>query len=375
MANPVTIEPALGHAPITLQGSPAEGYDAIDDRRAWTDPAIGEGVVSYDSFRVSQRDAGANLSVDVNMDDVAYVRGDSVDLQGLYTIPPHSETINLTVSAADSTNPRIDQVVLEVKDDTHDASGLNLVRVRVIAGTPTSGATLDNRTGAAELPDSALLLADILVAASDTAIGDAEIRDRRAFGAPGVVPPLLTNVDLVQFQLADQHFTAAPDGSLALPGDDGRQTAALMYLPRRILGANRIRWRYLNNGGPMGGDYLIAIHDASGRAIVDTGAVALLGGATSTHERAEVIDDTDFEPGWYYVLFGYEDTLGAGSLLAQGIERSNTSGVINTRNVLLRSATGGTTAPQTILGFTDVASENLPGTAYIGVPLIALSKE
>jgi hypothetical protein len=61
----------------------------------------------------------------------------------------------------------------------HDASGSNLAQVRVLAGTATGGATLDNRTGAAALPSSAIRLADVLVAATDTAITNSEIRDRR----------------------------------------------------------------------------------------------------------------------------------------------------------------------------------------------------
>jgi hypothetical protein len=70
-------------------------------------------------------------------------------------------------------------VILEGKDDTHDVGGLNLSRVRVVSGTATSGATLDNRTGAAALPSSAMLLADVLVPATDTTISNSQIRDRR----------------------------------------------------------------------------------------------------------------------------------------------------------------------------------------------------
>jgi hypothetical protein len=70
-------------------------------------------------------------------------------------------------------------VVLEVLDHVHDASGENLSRVRVLSGTATSGATLANRTGAASLPDSCLLLADVLVGAGVTSITNSVIRDRR----------------------------------------------------------------------------------------------------------------------------------------------------------------------------------------------------
>jgi hypothetical protein len=51
--------------------------------------------------------------------------------------------------------------------------------VSVVAGTATSGATLDNLTGAAGVPNSKLLLADVLVGANVTVITNSVIRDRR----------------------------------------------------------------------------------------------------------------------------------------------------------------------------------------------------
>ena len=160
------------------------GYSSIDLRRAGAEGAQ-EGVVAGNSteaggWLVTQRAAGANLSVDIAA-NVALVRvqGDSVTNQGMYTVAPHSAVINEVITAADGTHPRIDQVIVEVKDHHHDSGGSNIARTRVLAGTPTSGATLDNRTGAAALPSSAVRLADVLVAASDTAISTSEIRDRR----------------------------------------------------------------------------------------------------------------------------------------------------------------------------------------------------
>jgi hypothetical protein len=177
-----TISNALGHSPLmTQQGVGATpGYDAIDARRFWS-VGIQEGVISAGSYMVTQRGAGANLSVDIaaSTGDGAVVQGDAVTAQGLYYIAPHSAVINETITTAHATLPRIDQVVLEIKDTQHDASGSNLAQTRVVAGTATGGATLDNRTGAAALPSSAILLADVLVAATDTAISNSEIRDRR----------------------------------------------------------------------------------------------------------------------------------------------------------------------------------------------------
>jgi hypothetical protein len=70
-------------------------------------------------------------------------------------------------------------VILQVRDNTHDALGANDARVRILTGTATGGATLDNRTGAPALPVNSIRLADVLVPAADTTISNAQIRDRR----------------------------------------------------------------------------------------------------------------------------------------------------------------------------------------------------
>lgn len=135
-----------------------------------------------DAYVVSQRGAGANMSVDIAASTGlgVVVQGDTVTAQGCYVIPPHSAVINETITAADATNPRIDSVVLEVKDSTHDASGLNLAQTRVIAGTPTASVTLEAPGASpAALPNSAILLAYVLVPAAAANIPNANIKDMR----------------------------------------------------------------------------------------------------------------------------------------------------------------------------------------------------
>lgn len=176
-----TISPSLGHAPLFTQGGVGStpGYDAIDVRLAAV-MGLQEGAYEANAYKVSERGAGANLSVDIDADaGFCLVQGDSVAGQGLYVVPPHTADINEAISAAHATLPRLDQVVLEVQDNTHDSSGNNRARVRVVDGTPTSGATLDNRNGAAALPANCLRLADVLVPATDTTISNSQIRDRR----------------------------------------------------------------------------------------------------------------------------------------------------------------------------------------------------
>jgi hypothetical protein len=201
MATSVDIVPALGTGLIASQTGPSAGYNAIDVRRAWG-AGLQEGVLAATSCEVTQRAAGANLSVDcaANVADTAsgaaaFIQGDSITAQGLYAAAPHTAAINLDVAAAHATNPRVDIVILELKDDQHDVGGLNVARVRIISGTATGGATLDNRTGAAATPSSALLLADVLVPALDTTISNSQIRDRRKWALGAFCRVLRTSAD------------------------------------------------------------------------------------------------------------------------------------------------------------------------------------
>lgn len=372
-----TVSPSLGHSVWTQQGTGASpGYDAIDVRRLATDPGLGEGVPTYGTYRVSQRGAGANMSVDVNMDDFAYVRGDAVSFQGIYKVAPHSATINETITAADATNPRIDRVVLEVKDTQHDASGSSLAQTRVIAGTPTGGATLDNLTGAGSVPSSALLLADVLVAATDTSISNSEIRDRRAFSACGTIPSLLTAVDmLVPSSPLPVTAWSSSLNDMAHGSHDLHQSAALVYLDRRIASATKIRWKFRHGATALTGNYVFSICDASGRPIVSTASTAFAGSSNTWQVLSVTISATTFEPGAYYVLFGMDSSAGAAGVTGWGVFGEE-SGVIaasaSQPNLFVVSTTGGVTVPSTILGFTDTGPATSP-VAHLKVPQIAIS--
>jgi hypothetical protein len=211
MATTATITPTLGSAPVTLQ---AGNYSAIDDRRFWGS-GLGEGYLSIGSYQVIQRAAGANMTVDVasSVGDGAVVTGDSVTAQGRYFVPPTAANVNVDIAAADATNPRNDLVVLEVKDDQHDASGLNLARVRVITGTPNGSAALTDApgvNGTPALPSSCMPLAVVRVAAGATSIATAAISDRRPSARPYA---LLGRTQLAtSFTTSATHTTAQDEG-------------------------------------------------------------------------------------------------------------------------------------------------------------------
>lgn len=151
-------------------------YSAQQLRHYLSRLGVQEGVYGATHFAVSQRGAGANMSVDVAAGD-ALIQGDDVTRQGIYHLV-NDATVNAVVSAAHGSLPRIDQIIARVYDSTI-AGVSDVPTIEVVAGTATSGATLDNRTGAAALPNGAIRLADVLVPAASATVVTANIRDRR----------------------------------------------------------------------------------------------------------------------------------------------------------------------------------------------------
>lgn len=138
-----------------------------------------EGVVGAGDLKVSQRGAGANMSVDVAA-GFAWVQIDTGTNNGLAHVSSDA-VANVVVTASNATNPRIDQIIVRYNDTSIPTGSGNTPTPEVLTGTPTGGATLDNRTGAAALPNDCLRIADILVPATSTTVTTANIRDRRPF--------------------------------------------------------------------------------------------------------------------------------------------------------------------------------------------------
>ncbi len=146
---------------------------AIDLRRYLTTLIAGEGVAGTGDLTVSQRGAGANMSVDI-ASGLAVIQGDSVSGQGLYAVY-NDGLYNLTgFTAAHATNPRVDRVVLRVRDAFH-GDAANDIGPLILTGTATAGATLVNLTGAPAVANNQLLLANILVPAGAVSITAANI--------------------------------------------------------------------------------------------------------------------------------------------------------------------------------------------------------
>lgn len=151
--------------------------------RLMLEMACQEGVWGANDMDVTPAAAGG-MRVDIAA-GVALVKGDSGTpgtgiSQGLYMQVNDASIANaVTLTAAHASLPRIDQIILQLNDSSDLGSGSNTPAFSVVTGTATSGATLDNRTGAAALPNNALRLADILVPAASSSVTAGNVRDRR----------------------------------------------------------------------------------------------------------------------------------------------------------------------------------------------------
>lgn len=152
----------------------AAGYGAEQSRRAWfVDYLSTGGVINAGDLLVS---VGSGLSVNVAVGQVL-IPGTSSTTQGLY-FGQNMSTTNLTLATANGTNPRIDMICATVQDSAY-AGANDLWELQAVTGTPTSGATLSNLSGAPALPVSSLLIAYVLVPANAVSLTSGDLLDER----------------------------------------------------------------------------------------------------------------------------------------------------------------------------------------------------
>lgn len=151
--------------------------------RAQIEASLQEGVIGSGDLKITAAAAGG-MRADVAAGQ-ALVKGDSGVAatglsQGLYLVVNDAAIANVvTFTAADATNARVDQVTFRVRDSADLGSAADDAVIEVYQGTATAGATLDNRSGAAALPNDAIRLADVLIPAGSSAVAAGNVRDRR----------------------------------------------------------------------------------------------------------------------------------------------------------------------------------------------------
>lgn len=152
-------------------------YSAGRVRGLMMDMPFQRGVLAAGDLKVTQRAAGANKTVDIAAGS-GWVQGSHTARQGFYHVV-NDAVVNLTIPDNATGNPRLDQIVCRINDTTDGGSVADNAVFEVVPGTPTSGATLDNRNGFGTLPTSCLLIADVLAPAGFSSITNSAIRDRR----------------------------------------------------------------------------------------------------------------------------------------------------------------------------------------------------
>lgn len=167
--------------PLWIQ--PASGtntYTGAQLRQLISAVSTVDGVKFKNDLLVSQRAAGANMSVDVAAGTFT-TTGDSVANQGAY-LAVSDAVANVVVSAAPGSGTRTDLICAQVYDNQEDGSGL-------MSWTPRYVQNLSLNTGAPPAtPPTALPLASVTVASGTASITNALIKDLRLLNLMGDVP-------------------------------------------------------------------------------------------------------------------------------------------------------------------------------------------
>lgn len=242
----------LSPDPLWLQ---TKSYDARSLRKPFAD-LLSPGVEDVSSFNVSIN-SGLQLSIAAG---TAYVPGLNVADQGMYRVYTTAAVL-VTAQAHHATLPRLDQVIIRVMDSTHDASGFNEARIEIVPGTPTSGATLTNRSGAANLTTlgeaskNVLHLFDVLVPAGSGAV---TLRDKRVNARLAIQGALPAGTSI------EYNGAGTPTGGF-LP-EDGSAVSRFTY--SELFAAISTLW------GAGDGSTTFAVPDKRGRVSVGKGTHA-----------------------------------------------------------------------------------------------------
>jgi hypothetical protein len=166
--------------PIYMQhtgGDPAISYSGQDLRDFLAFMVRNEGILRPDvaaaGLKVTQRGAGANFSVDMAAGRAA-VQGDDVADQGVYLIRS-TATENVVTPTAPGSGTRVHRMVAQIRDKTHNGAWTVYDWVPLLLE--------DTGSGTPAVPNSALPLARISIAAGQANVSNANITDDRVDAA------------------------------------------------------------------------------------------------------------------------------------------------------------------------------------------------
>ena len=173
---------------------------------------------------------GGSMSVNVATGEV--IVPNSTSNGGMY-YGLATSTTNVTIPAADPSNPRIDTICATV-DDKYEGASLDDWKLQDITGTPTAGATLSNLNGKGTIPNtggaSSILLGYVLVPAGAANIVSGDLLDARSSaqgfrqGIPLVAPAVGVPVMSCNFQSssdAPSYLSSTVAQMVSILGFDG----------------------------------------------------------------------------------------------------------------------------------------------------------
>lgn len=138
-------------------------------------PPIGANALLTSGFKVTQRAAGANFSVDISV-GIGIVDGDDVANQGRYMV--WSDAVENVAIPTPAAGTRTHRVVAQVRDKLHNGAW-STYDWTFLAVPDTTGVL-------PALPATALELAQVPVAPSDTAVFNSAIVDKRTLASLGM---------------------------------------------------------------------------------------------------------------------------------------------------------------------------------------------
>jgi hypothetical protein len=150
-----------------------KAYDFSALRHLWDTQLVQSGVLARGDLAVTPRGTQPPMGVTVAA-GAAWVRATTGTRNGAYHVV-NDGPVDLTLSTANATNPRVDRVVLTINDSADLGSATDTPLLTVVTGTPTSGATLANLTGVGAQPANSLTLAFVLVGAGATSVSAANV--------------------------------------------------------------------------------------------------------------------------------------------------------------------------------------------------------
>jgi hypothetical protein len=162
---------AVQNPPMFLRGGGTSQHPAEDMRQMLESLVSGRGgIVDSGDFAVTQNGT-PNMSVNVATGKL-FLPGTENTYQGVY----HCEnrgSLNVTVPAANATNPRKDMIVARIRDNDYGSGPTNSFAIELIQGT-AAASPVDPT-----IPDNCWVIARIAVGAAVTTIVTANITDLR----------------------------------------------------------------------------------------------------------------------------------------------------------------------------------------------------